>query len=269
VNLMPAISFYPGYLVDYPLTISKIVLFWIENLGLYSIFIPAGIALANREVRKLLGVPLLVLFIVPNLFRFSPDMINNHKFFNFAIIIGSMFTAYVLVSLWSVRARILGVFSKGIAVIAFFFLTLSGVIDFFPILNESKGSLADIPANKSAAFFANETPPDAVVLNSYWFYHPASIAGRPIFSGYSYFTWSYGYDQTLREKYQTDIFRSRTLSDACRLLRINDISYVELSDHPENYVQPNWELWKSLQLTFRDDTSNLTVFDVREICPLQ
>jgi hypothetical protein len=116
-------------------------------------------------------------------------------------------------------------------------------------------------------YFASVSSPNSVVLNSYWFYHPASLAGRLIFSGYSYFTWSYGYDQTLREKYQTDIYRSRTLTDACRLLRINNISYIELSDHPENYVQPNWELWKSLQPTFRDDTSNLTVYDVREICP--
>jgi len=267
VNISPLIAFYPGYLVEYPLSVYRVFRFWIENLGLYTLLIPVGFLFARREAKKLLAIPLFILFAAPNIWRFSPDMINNHKFFNFDLILGSMFAAYALKTLWSVRSGLGGLLLKGLTTLMFFFLILSGIIDLFPVLNDFKGVLVDAPANKAAAFFAKKTPPDAVVLNSYWFYHPASLAGRPIFSGYSYFTWSYGYDQVRREENQTRIFRASNVVDACRLLRLNNIAYVELSEHPEDYVQPNRELWnEEFTPVFEDPDAKIRVFDVNASC---
>jgi hypothetical protein len=267
VNMTPSIAFYPGYLVEYPLSAVRILRFWIDNLGFYTVLIPFGFLFAPREAKKLLAVPLFILFMVPNIWRFSPDMINNHKFFNFALIVDAMFAAYAIKWLWSKGSGLPREALKGCAVLLFFSLVLSGVIDLFPVLNDTKGILVDAPANTAATYFAQKTPSDAVVLNSTWFYHPASLAGRPIFSGYSYFTWSYGYDQVAREKDQLAIFRAPSRADACRLLRIHNIRYVELSEHPEDYVQPNWDLWnEEFTPVFNDTNTHIRIYDIAAMC---
>lgn len=266
-----AITFDPGYLALPPITYKTIVAFWWHNLGLSLIMIPFGFIVSPKKVKWLLGVPLLFLFIVPNLWRFSPDMINNHKFFNFFIIIGNMLTAYGVVKIfdWIKKSshriiRIVGYWCIGVLVLI---LTLSGIIDLFPIFNERKGTLLDTPTSQDIQFFLTNTPSDAVVLNSTWFYHPASLAGRKIFSGYTYFTWSYGYNQTKRELQQKAIYEAPTKKQACLLLHAYRINYIELSNEPEKYIKPNYRLF---QETFMEIYSNpktgLRVYDVKESC---
>lgn len=262
----------PGYLAPMPFAIGSFLRFWIANLGLHILFIPLGFALALRSVKKILIVPLIILFLLPNLFRFSPDMINNHKFFNFALILGNMITASVIVSFWH-RIRsfyfhsLIRLFAYSFICLLVVFLTLSGIIDFFPILNDTKGSISDIRANPDAQFFATQTPADAVVANSTWFYHPASLAGRKIFNGYSYFTWSYGYDQTNREKDAVALYQAKTRGDACILLKHNNISYLELSKNPEPFLKPNESLWKSLPTSYDNPETGLSVYSTQTICP--
>jgi hypothetical protein len=107
-------------------------------------------------------------------------------------------------------------------------LTLGGIIDFFPVKNDYFVRIDDIKDNPDTAFFSS-TPGNSVVLNSFWFYHPASIAGRAIYNGYSYFTWSYGYNQIAREESAKKIYASSSKSEACFRLENARISYVELS----------------------------------------
>lgn len=304
-TLPTAIAWLPGYLTPAPLTILSFLKFWFLNLGLHTIFIPLGLLLAPRRVTKLLLVPLFLLFILPNLFRFSPDMINNHKFFNFFLIIGNMFSAYAVLQIMNGAGR--HAFSSTVmrnlltairrrtnqtdypypdpiqkpqacltdaqqnvcrtaTLFIIFFLTLSGVIDFFPILNDTKGSVLDVRANPDAQFFATQTLPDAVVANSTWFYHPASLAGRAIFNGYSYFTWSYGYDQGAREKLLIKIYQAKNRIEACQLLLQHNIAYVELSTKPEGYLTPNRQLWRPLPKRYENQASGLSVYAAEEIC---
>jgi hypothetical protein len=44
---------------------------------------------------------------------------------------------------------------------------------------------------------------------------------------------------------------------------------VELSDHPEEYVKPNWELWNSLEPTYRDPSNGLRIFSVEKLCTVE
>lgn len=147
-------------------------------------------------------------------------------------------------------------------------LILGGVVDFFPVKNDTYGSLPDIQANPDAAYFLSATPPDAVVLNSYWYYHPASIAGRKIYNGYSYFSWALGYDQVTRERKTVNIYAAPDKLTACRLLKEGNVSYVELNDHPEGYILPNWDLWKiQFAPVYRNPSSGTSVYNVSTSCP--
>lgn len=250
----PSLPVYsPFFLYNGPLGFWPIAKYWFLNLGAHLILIPIGFVIAPRSVRKIVFIPTL-LFIISNLYRFSPDMINNHKFINFVLIIGSMFSAYVIS-----RYKLLLILVP--------LLILGGVVDIFPVINDNYGNIPDWQTNPDAAYFVNHTPRKAVVLNSNWFFNPASIAGRKIFNGYSYFTWSYGYDQSTRERQAVEIYRALSLSTACQQLHAYNISYVELNHHPEEFIHPNFDLWDSLPNVYSNPTSGVTIYSTTQICP--
>src|SRR5581483_1294733 len=131
--------FHPGYLIFDQLTPQKFIWYWFNNLGLHFIFIPIGFLIAGKKAKKIL-LCFLALFIVGNLFQFSVEIAANHKFFNYFMIIGAMFSAYSITYLFK-RSD----FLKPLTVAVVFFLIFSGVIDFFPVYNDSKIALTDYP----------------------------------------------------------------------------------------------------------------------------
>lgn len=250
-----------GYLIQGPLTIFSFISFWFYNIGFHSILIPLGIVLSPRRVRKSIAVPLLLIFLIPNVFRLSEDMINNHKFFNFFMIIGSMFSAYAVVRIGLIRR--IGPISL---ICITFFLVFSGIIDLFPIINDSRGAVVSHDKRQDILFFENHTNPNDIIANSTWFYHPASLAGRAIYSGYTYFTWSYGYDQGKREQELLSVYQADTLTTLCSLLSTFNISHVELSKTPEDYIKPNLALWNSIPAEYTNPDTFLRVYSKNTLC---
>jgi hypothetical protein len=256
-----------GYLIKKPVTIIGFLQFWFYNLGLHSIFIVLGMIIAPKKYRWL-AIPFLVIFILPNLYRFSTDMINNHKFFNLFMIFGSMYAAYAVIRLAiyfknRLSFRPLLLFIPALL----FFMTFSGIIDFFVIANDYFIPLSDVPANKDASYIGQMTHPDAVILNSTWFYHPASIAGRKIYSGYSFFTWSAGYDTYKREEIVKRIYQTESKETACSMLKHEQISFVELNSSPEDFLQPISTMWLTMTPIFYENpNTGVKLFSVNDIC---
>lgn len=262
VNVSPAVHFRIGFLTPQPVTISALAKFWFYNIGFHIFLIPLGLLLSPRKA-KIFIVPLALLFLIPNLLQLSVDQINNHKFFNYFLIVGAMFSAYSLYRIMKIRFL-------GLILIAplFLFSILGGIVDFFPVKNDVLLSLDDIPTNPDARFFYTSTPPGSIVLNSTWFYHPASIAGRFIFNGYPYFTWSFGYDQVSREELTASIYAAPHKFVACTLLIVNNISYVELSPGFEKFMVPNWDLWQNQFVPiYENPQSELKIYSVAQNCP--
>lgn len=260
-------TFEPGYLSQKPFAFVPFALFWLHNLGLHIMFIPLGLLMAPKQFRWLV-VPLLVIFALPNMYRFSPDMINNHKLFNLFMIFGVMYTAHALTSITVFLSR------KKLAFLSIVWLppvllllTFSGVLDFMVIKNDYPLFLKDIPLNKDAAFIHAVTPPDAVILNSTWFYHPASLGGRKIYNGYSFFTWSAGYDTYARERIVKEIYHSEDMTKICTLLAQEHISHVELNKSPEEFLRPISVLWQTMTPNIYENIdSGVTLFSVKDIC---
>ncbi len=271
-NLSSSVAWQPGYLMRTPNPgIWSFASFWFANLGLHSILIPVGLILSPKAVRRFLIGPLVILFILPNLYRFSPDMINNHKFFNFFLIIGNIVSAYAVMTLIKKAGQIQHrVWKRAlqltVGTILIVPLIISGVIDFFPLINDTKGSVPDTRANADAEFIRSNTKPTDIIANSTWFYHPASIAGRPLLSGYTYFTWSYGYDQGKREALLTSIYRAGSIDALCAIVRRTRVAFVELNEQPETYLQPNWALWRSILPVYQNQTTHLTIYSMRDTC---
>jgi hypothetical protein len=217
----------PGYLVSSPLSPVHILWYWIQNLGLHFFLIPIGWLIAPARIKKTM-LPLFFIFLIPNLFQFSVEMAGNHKFFNFYLIIGSMLSAYVLVRLFS-----LGNVGKLIAAIGVAGLVFSGIIDFFPVVNDGYLAVRDIPKNDVAAWIRDNTPNDAVFLNSGYFFHPASLAGRKIFQGWPYFTWSAGYNTGQRDQEMRELYETTDTALFCSLINRYHISYITYQEPPD------------------------------------
>lgn len=254
------ILFNPGYLID-NLNFSSLIRYWFFNLGLVAIIAPIGFVLAKGKQRKIF-LPFLTLFVLGNLFQFSPEIAANHKFFNLFLIGANIFTAYAIYRVWV--KKIIG---KIIAVIILLPLTLSGIIDLFPIKNDVYAEIND-KNNEAEEFIINNTPKNSVFINASYIYDPASLAGRKIFLGWPYFSWSAGYDTPKRTLLLKAILGSSDMESACNLLKQENIDYIEiqnptgLEDTKINYLF----FENNFKKIFNSSSENIAVYDVSLSC---
>lgn len=211
-----------GYLITGQLSILNFILYWLMNLGLSFIFIPIGFLLSSKLAKKVF-IAFFSLFLIGNFFQFSPEMAGNHKFFNAFLIIGNMYSAFMLVKIWRKLK-----FFRPIVIVAIFFLIFSGIIDFFSIKNDRFMTISDYPKNLTIQWIIKNTQKNSTFLNTSYLYDSASLAGRKIFMGWPYFPWSLGYDTTQRNFEMQKIFEATNRNIACNLLWKNDISYIEI-----------------------------------------
>jgi hypothetical protein len=220
--------------------VNAVKFFWYQ-FGLHAVLIPIGFCLVPKRVRIFM-LPAFIVLIIAFLFKFSQkEVLVGHKFFNFFLIMGQILTAYTVVRAFdfaSAKFPRVKILSFSMVSVLVFFLTLSGVIEFFPVANMGKTKAHDIASNPNARWFAENTPRNAVVLTSEFFYSPPSIAGRKIFLGYAYFTDSAGYDTRDRRRIVDAIYRGDNRDAMCRLLHLNNISYVDVEEFKPNPRRP-------------------------------
>lgn len=256
------LSLHVGYLVT-DLNIINFINYWFQNLGLHFLLIPLAFVFADKNLRKIF-VCFFILFLVGNLVQFSPEIAANHKFFNYFMIIGVMFSAYFLVVLWNKKSYL-----KPFVLIFVFFLIFSGIIDLFPIFNDSKIALSDYPNNKNISWIMKNTKPDSVFLNTQYLYDDASLAGRKIFLGWPYFAWSQGYDTDKRYKLMSELLGSENKVDLCKKLNSNKIDYIEINGDSLN--DPNLPkvsniFDKEFNPIYKNSQNNYKIYSVLENC---
>jgi hypothetical protein len=255
------ITFHPGYLID-NLDIASFTSYWFLNLGLGLILAPLGFILAKRKQRKFF-LPFLLLFIFGNLFQFSVEIAANHKFFNLTLIGMNMFTAYLIYQLW-IRTKLTKVLTLFILVP----LTLSGIIDIFPVFNDYYMKVSDIPENKTVNFINENTPKDAVFFNATYLYDPASLAGRKIFLGWPYFAWSAGYETTQRHEVMKNIMASSDKAYTCTSLFRENIDYIEIQNPTQlEDISINYSFFDETFIKiYSDENRTISIYDVRLSC---
>ncbi len=264
-NPQALISYHPGYLIHDQLNILTFIKFWVLNLGLGTFLIPLGFFLSGKEA-KTVFLSFLSLFFIGNLFQFSPDLATNHKFFNLFIIISNIFIAYSLVYFF--KKNLIGRLTLPSFILL---LTISGIIDFFAIKNDPLFTIPDFPNSPDATWIKQNTPTNAVFLNSTYLYHPASLAGRKIFLGWPYFSWSAGYDTNKRETLRIKLLEASfgNKNTICTILKANNIQFVSIEKtNPPDFI-PNFSFWENNFLkVYNNQKSGLTIYNVTRSCLL-
>jgi hypothetical protein len=278
----PSISWHPGYTIHNEIVkltaisaISRSIVYWWQNLGGHALLILVGFFFIPKQAKKIL-FPIVPLFFIATLFRFSIEVSANHKFFNFVMILGQLISAHTLILLFRKiknlsRHWIIGLCNYLIIGSLLVFLTLSGIIDFFVVKNDIKGTLTDIPAQPIATWIAHHTKPSAVFLNSSYLYHPASIAGRSIYLGWPYFAWSAGYVGNRFEALKS-IYESKDTSMFCAFLTQNAIDYITVEDTKGDTNLPVIDVkyfFTAYTPVYADETKSYGIFATSQLCENQ
>ncbi len=255
-------KFYFGYLVSQP-TIEKLTEFWIYNIGISLFLIPIGFFLSNKIQRKIF-ISFLFLFLIGIGVQLSPEIAANHKFFNYFFIVADMFCAYFIYLVWKKRAIF-----KPLAIAFFLFMILGGIIDIFPIINDSKVSISDYEINSGSVWIKNNTNPNSVFLNTTYLFDPASLVGRKIFIGWPYFSWSQGYNTDKRGQEMRKMLGATNKKTACNLLLVNKIDYVEIKI--QNPPDPNIPIISNIykenfSSSYTNKSTNYTIYSVANNC---
>lgn len=214
--------FTQGFLLSKELTLQSITQYWFHNLGISLLLIPLGVFLAQKK-QRLFFIPIIVLFLIPNLFQFSPQMFDNHKFFNMFILLANIYTASLLYLLWKKR-----LIYKIFACVLLFFLTFSGVIDFFVLKNDIKIQIKDYPSSKFFTWIKRHTDQNAVFITNVDVYEPMTFIGRKSFLGRHHHLWTYGIDPEERLKVKKILLSSEDTVTSTKLLKTYNIKYVIL-----------------------------------------
>ena len=248
--------------------------YWFNNFGLYLFFIPLLLFFSFRKNNKFSKFKTLYLsgffvFVLAHLFKFSPDMINNHKFITIFLVILNIGVAGLLESVFSKK----GLIKKIGVIIVLFFLIFSGIIDLFPILNDSLIVKKDYQQTELGRWAA-ESPKDSVFLVNSYLYNPVSLAGRKLYLDYGYFAWSMGYpDKERRQKQRLIFSESIGHDDWCSLMTNEGIDYLALSMEEKKFLE-EYGFEKASFIEFSAPTifdevwevSNNQVYNVKEIC---
>ncbi len=244
-------------------TVLGLLNYWWRNLGGYLLLVIPALAWSIKK-RNLLWPIFIFIFIAANTWRLSADMINNHKLINLSVIVLQIISAGLLIKIskyWLL---------KPLVILTIIFLTFSGVMDFFPILNDSGGPVNDYPRSPVIAWIKDNTPRKTQFLTSSYFYNPASLAGRQIFLDYGYHAWSMGYDDHYKRAALNQLYSPTiTLREWCGLMHQFDLSYVLLGPG-EDKVEDNRIDVRTSMIAQMSPTvtlpDNWRVYDVKKIC---
>jgi len=127
--------------------------------------------------------------------------------------------------------------------------------------------LKDYPNDPTITFIVENTPKDAVFLNSSYLYHPASLAGRKIYMGWPYFAWSAGYDTYTRKEKIEEIFNSQNKLSTCNLLKSENINYLTTQDtsNDKDFPDINLAFFENNFVSVHK-TNNLNIYNVDLSC---
>lgn len=251
-DITNSFSFHPGYLTYLPVTISNFSLYWTFNFGLSIITIPIGFLYARWEAKKIF-IGVFLVFIIANIFQFNKEMFNNHKFFNFFIIIGNCFTAYLVYRILRIKLGMLVVFPL------VFLLILSGVFDLAVLKNETFIPVVDYSNNTLMRWVKDNTPPSSVFLVSTdMMYHPIRMAGRKTFQFNPRYAWAYGYNIETTDYLAKQMFAVSSPKDEMNLLKKSSIRYVVIPTYnPAGFNVDSNYFSSNFQLVYDDGTQKI------------
>jgi DNA-binding beta-propeller fold protein YncE len=212
-----------GYTLDQP-TAANVLKYLGFTFGFKWLLIALALILAGSLQRRFF-LAALSLIAVAFSFQFTIEVLANQKFLHIWVIIANLFVAFALWRLWRFSLGGTTLPGKFVATVLFLLVIPGGLIDFFPIHNTGWSEVT-YKNDPLIDWLKKNTSPRDIFLSDRFVNHPILMAGRRVFYGWPYYSWSAGYDATKRDRVYTELFESKDPWKVYHLLKENGISYV-------------------------------------------
>ncbi len=219
------IFFNPGFLASHPLTLWSFLQFWWLNIGLALLFIPLGVICSDAKQQKVFFA-ILPLFVIANLFQLSFRIEHNYALIELFFVLCMPFLVRGLVAVWKRK-----LVWKGIAVVSFIGLTLSGFLNLMAVKNDFHYRVADAPSNPFMRWIKENTEPNAIFLSAQNLYDPVTLAGRKSYFGATYYLEVMGYDIRTRREQTKDFYEVQD-TETLKQMRSNSIQFIVVPKKP-------------------------------------
>lgn len=211
--------FNPGFLSEKPFSLYNFLYYWFMNLGVAVFLIPLGVYKSSNFQRKVF-LSFFVLFVVANSFQLSYRIDHNHSLINYFIIVGNMYIAYFLTTLWHKKAR-----DKIVVCFLLFFLSFSGMLSMMAIKNDFRLPVKDAPSSKFIQWIRDNTDKNAIFLSKQEILDPVTLAGRRNYFGSTYYLSVMGYDYAKRSERVKEFFEANE-KNTIKQIKIVGIQYI-------------------------------------------
>jgi len=212
-----------GYTIDHP-TVANVAKYLGFTFGFKWLLIALALLFATSLQRRFF-LAALSLIAVAFSFQFTIEVLGNQKFLHIWVIIANLFVAFALWRLWRLSLGGTTLPGKFVASVLFLLIIPGGLIDFFPIHNTGWSEVTY--RNDALIDWLNKnTTPRDIFLTDRFVNHPILMAGRRVFYGWPYYSWSAGFDASKRDRVYIELFESRDPWKLYRLLKENGIKYV-------------------------------------------
>jgi hypothetical protein len=248
-------AYYWGFIVDNP-TFLNVVIYVAKMMGITSVLILILLFTQKNAYRTVL----LIAFGLPAVFAFfftmTVDVTANHKFVQVSLILFSIYLAALLTALWRpfadrkkssapnpgsdsvphntptrirpMRRKLLIIGSRGLAIILFISLTISGVSEWIVFYNLDKDSVQMNLSSPMVAWIEKNTNAKDVFLTAPYSMNTFFLSGRSSYYGHPYYAWSSGYDTEARMAVYAQLLTgcNGDVSAFLALCKQENISYI-------------------------------------------
>jgi hypothetical protein len=255
-------AFHWGFIVENP-TLISVIKYLGFTFGFKWILIFIALYFL-RNFHRLIFLVFTSLLGVAFFIQLSEEVLANHKFINIWLIFANLFVGYGALQLWKYWIP-----GKLITVIIILAILPGGIIDLFPIYNDSNVQMAFQRDDPLINWLRTSTNPKDIFLSDTYVNHPILIAGRRIYFGHTYYAWSAGHDVASRDALYRQMLGETDFKRLVELLQDNNIAYVAIDDglrSKENSPLTNEELYKKrFRAVFKDYSNqynSLTIYKV-------
>lgn len=249
---------YLGFLTPVK-TLWGLALYYFELFGILPLMALASLAIPVRGVLYVLlaaGAP----FLFANAVSLTPDIVVNHKYIQLSVLLAGIPVAFLLAEMFRRRTtRILAGFLLAL-------LTVTGGVDLVAIVNINRPERAMIIEERHPVklWAQKHIAPGDVILTKNFCIHPVLAAGRKIFNGWQYYSWSAGYDTAARDRIAKEIYEGTDAERVKALLRENHIRYVLADNETRREYRINEPLLARIMTTaFTHRPSGTVIYRVR------
>ena len=232
-----------GYTLDHP-TAENVLKYLGFTFGFKWLLIAIALIFAGSLPRRFFLAALSLLAVAFS-FQFTIEVLANQKFIHIWVIIANLFVGFGLWRLWRFSLGGTTIPGKFVAAVLFLLVITGGIIDFFPIHNTG---WSEVTYRNDALvdWLKKNTSPRDIFLTDRFVNHPILMAGRRVFYGWPYYSWSAGYNATNRDRVYTELFESKDPWKVYHLLKANGIKYIGYDNavkQAQFIKRPNQELY--------------------------